>query len=339
MDDSGRRDRRQDQGEEQDPAHRLLPQRRHHARRIRAAHQPHAAGPATNRCSPSPPAATASALSKAPDWGGGHGIFTYYVVKGMEGAADESRDGIVTADELAEYVRTQRARGHQGRSRTPPRTAAASTRNMLLAYMPSRRRARRAASAQGRHADLRSQHGRRGGVRRRQVRRGGQQGQAADAARAAAGRAHREGRARWVTSRTGRARRRSIPGQESTVTHQDPDRAAPQPGGLDEFDKGLEFYKEGFEENYRKAAEWFEKALALDPTYSQAALYLGLTYNAPVRAGEGGEGFPARPSRSIRITWRRAPISAACCSTSATWTRPSASSTTCCGATPNTPWR
>ncbi|PYT24509.1 MAG: hypothetical protein DMG58_25885 [Acidobacteria bacterium] len=27
------------------------------------------------------------------DWGGGHGIFTYYVVKGMEGAADESRDG------------------------------------------------------------------------------------------------------------------------------------------------------------------------------------------------------------------------------------------------------
>jgi uncharacterized caspase-like protein len=22
------------------------------------------------------------------DWGGGHGIFTYYVVKGLEGAAD-----------------------------------------------------------------------------------------------------------------------------------------------------------------------------------------------------------------------------------------------------------
>ncbi|MCX6624026.1 MAG: caspase family protein, partial [Acidobacteria bacterium] len=38
------------------------------------------------------------------DWGGGHGIFTYYVVKGMEGSADENRDGIVTADELAEYV-------------------------------------------------------------------------------------------------------------------------------------------------------------------------------------------------------------------------------------------
>ncbi|HKF26548.1 MAG TPA: caspase family protein, partial [Candidatus Acidoferrum sp.] len=34
------------------------------------------------------------------DWGGGHGIFTYYVVKGLEGAADESGDGVVTADEL-----------------------------------------------------------------------------------------------------------------------------------------------------------------------------------------------------------------------------------------------
>ena len=38
---------------------------------------------------------------------GGHGVFTYYVVKGLEGEADVSDDGIVTADELAEYVHTQ----------------------------------------------------------------------------------------------------------------------------------------------------------------------------------------------------------------------------------------
>src|SRR5579871_6784814 len=37
---------------------------------------------------------------ESPDWGGGHGIFTYYVVKGLEGEADENGDGIVTADEL-----------------------------------------------------------------------------------------------------------------------------------------------------------------------------------------------------------------------------------------------
>ena len=46
---------------------------------------------------------------ESPDWGGGHGIFTYYVVKGLEQEADENTDGIVTADELAEYVRRRAA--------------------------------------------------------------------------------------------------------------------------------------------------------------------------------------------------------------------------------------
>src|SRR5215469_14675386 len=44
---------------------------------------------------------------ESPDFEGGHGVFTYYVVKGLEGAADVSHDGIVTADELAEYVHSQ----------------------------------------------------------------------------------------------------------------------------------------------------------------------------------------------------------------------------------------
>src|SRR5207248_1371400 len=42
---------------------------------------------------------------ESPDFGGGHGIFTYYLERGLGGAADENGDGIVTADELAEYVR------------------------------------------------------------------------------------------------------------------------------------------------------------------------------------------------------------------------------------------
>ncbi len=44
---------------------------------------------------------------ESPDLKGGHGVFTYYVVSGMEGAADTDGDGVVTADELAEYVHTQ----------------------------------------------------------------------------------------------------------------------------------------------------------------------------------------------------------------------------------------
>jgi tetratricopeptide (TPR) repeat protein len=42
----------------------------------------------------------------------------------------------------------------------------------------------------------------------------------------------------------------------------------------------MKFYNKGFAENYKKAAEYFLKALAEDPTYSTAALYLGRTYNA-----------------------------------------------------------
>jgi len=40
-------------------------------------------------------------------WGGGHGVFTYYVLKGLAGDADLNKDGTVTAGELFYYVREQ----------------------------------------------------------------------------------------------------------------------------------------------------------------------------------------------------------------------------------------
>ena len=42
---------------------------------------------------------------EAPDLG--HGIFTYYLVEGLQGAADLNRDGIVSVQELYEYVEQQ----------------------------------------------------------------------------------------------------------------------------------------------------------------------------------------------------------------------------------------
>ncbi|MBI4254682.1 MAG: caspase family protein, partial [Candidatus Rokubacteria bacterium] len=34
----------------------------------------------------------------------GHGIFTYYLVQGLRGAADANRDGIVSLQELYAYL-------------------------------------------------------------------------------------------------------------------------------------------------------------------------------------------------------------------------------------------
>lgn len=51
---------------------------------------------------------TASAASEtsreADKWGGGHGVFTYYLAKGLQGEADQNKDGIVNIRELYEFV-------------------------------------------------------------------------------------------------------------------------------------------------------------------------------------------------------------------------------------------
>jgi tetratricopeptide (TPR) repeat protein len=70
------------------------------------------------------------------------------------------------------------------------------------------------------------------------------------------------------------------PGQESTVSIKILIARRHAKAAADSLDKGIEYYQKGFEQNYRKAAELFEKALEVDPGYSQAAFYLGLTYNA-----------------------------------------------------------
>ena len=40
-------------------------------------------------------------------WGGGHGVFTYFLMEGLKGKADQDRDGTVTAGELFDFVRDQ----------------------------------------------------------------------------------------------------------------------------------------------------------------------------------------------------------------------------------------
>jgi len=40
-------------------------------------------------------------------WGGGHGVFTYFLLQGLQGAADSNHDGTVTTGELFAYLSTQ----------------------------------------------------------------------------------------------------------------------------------------------------------------------------------------------------------------------------------------
>jgi tetratricopeptide (TPR) repeat protein len=74
---------------------------------------------------------------EGPGFGGGHGVFTYYVAQGMAGAADNTpRDGVVTADELAEYVHTQ-VREATGGQQNPTSEKGSFDPEMFVALVPS----------------------------------------------------------------------------------------------------------------------------------------------------------------------------------------------------------
>ncbi|MEO7145666.1 MAG: tetratricopeptide repeat protein, partial [Bryobacteraceae bacterium] len=212
------------------------------------------------------------------DWGGGHGIFTYYVVKGLEGEADESGDGVVTADELADYVYRNVRDATKGQQ-NPTSDRGSFDSNMLLAYLPTGYRAGhppppkdgtlifeanmdgvevfvdgKSAGVIGKSEPLKLP----GMLPGTHTIKGVKLGYEPDGPR----------------------EQIVYPGQESTVsikiliTRRRP-RAA-----VEELDKGIEDYNKGFAVNYKKAVEHFQNALTQDPTYSQAALYLGRTYNS-----------------------------------------------------------
>ena len=212
------------------------------------------------------------------DWGGGHGIFTYYVVKGMEGAADTSGDGIVTADELAEYVHTQVREATNGQQ-NPTSDRGSFDPNMLLAYVPSN--AKPGAPPAPKFGTLIFEvnldgtevfvDGKSVGVV--------DKGKPLSLPGLPPG-AHTVKAVRMGYEPDGPRQETVYPGQESTVSIKILIPVRRKKAALDAVDDGIKYYQKGYEQNYKKAAEYFEKALTIEPTYSQAAFYLGLTYNA-----------------------------------------------------------
>jgi len=212
------------------------------------------------------------------EWGGGHGIFTYYVVKGLEGLADENRDGIVTADELAEYVRRNVREATEGQQ-NPTSDRGSFDSAMLLSYLPSGAAPGtppppkfgtliietnmdgvevfvngKSAGVVNKGTPLRLPGLPPGVVTIRGVKMGYEP--------------------------DGPREEMVYPGQESTISLRiSIPRRRPR-AAVDKFDDALDQYNRGGQEAYRRAAALFEEAFKLDPTYSQAALYLGRTYDA-----------------------------------------------------------
>ena len=215
---------------------------------------------------------------KARTGAAGHGIFTYYVVKGMEGSADENGDGIVTADELAEYVHTNVREATKG-AQNPTSDRGSFDPNMLLSYVPS---AAKPATAPPPKLGTLIFEANMDGV---EVFVDGQAAGVVNKGKplmlpGLKPGTHTVKGVKMGYEPDGPREETVYPGQESTVSIKILIARRRGRAATDALDKGLEFYKEGFARNYKKAAEWFEKALAADPQYSQAAMYLGLTYNA-----------------------------------------------------------
>ena len=213
-----------------------------------------------------------------PTLDGGHGVFTYYVVQGLEGRADTSHDGVVTADELAEYVHTQvREYTHGEQNPTSDRGSFDSA--MQLSYVPAN--VAPASPPAPKYGELVFESNKEGVEVFVDGKSAGvvNPGQPVHLPGLTPGEHTIKG-VKMGYEPDGPRQEMVYPGQTSTVTIKIliPRRRAKAVQDL--LDKGIESYQKGFAQNYQKAAQLFSQALQQDPTYSQAAFYLGLTYNA-----------------------------------------------------------
>lgn len=214
---------------------------------------------------------------ESPNWGGGHGIFTYYVVQGMEGSADENGDGYVTADELADYV-YRNVREATSSRQNPTSDRGSFNPNMLLAYVPSHVTPDKPAAKDGGlifesnmdNVEVFLDGNSVGTVMKNKplslpglppgshTVKGVRMGYEADGPREEV----------------------VYPGRDTTVTLKILIPRHRPVAAVEQMDKGIKLYTKGKIDNYKKAVECFQEALAIDPTYSEAAMYLGRSYEA-----------------------------------------------------------
>jgi len=199
-------------------------------------------------------------------------------VEGMEGAADTSGDGVVTADELAEYVHSQ-VREYTSAKQNPTSDKSNFNPEMFLAWVPSK--AKPAAGAAPKFGTMVIESNMDGvevfvdgktiGVL--------EKGKGTTVPGLSPGEHTVQG-VKMGYEPDGPRQETVYPGQDSTVRIRILIPRRHNKAALDLLQQGLREYHMGNEQAYKKAVATFESALAADPEYSQAAFYLGLAASA-----------------------------------------------------------
>lgn len=210
--------------------------------------------------------------------GGGHGFFTYYVVLGMAGAADANGDGVVTADELAEYVHNN-VREATGGRQNPTSERGSFDPNMVLAFNPEHVKAGVQPNLQYGTLVIQTNmdntelwlDGKDVGVLQK----------------AAALRlpgltpgSHTIKAVHMGYQPDGPREQVVYPGQETTVNVRILIPRQHAQAAEDLLDGAIADYKKGFEANYKKAEAKLNQAVVIDPNYSEAWMYLGRVEDA-----------------------------------------------------------
>jgi tetratricopeptide (TPR) repeat protein len=218
------------------------------------------------------------------DLEGGHGFFTYYVVEGLRGGADADHDGVITADELAEYVRREvRDKVHEvskgAYEQTPTSDRGSWDPKMFLALAaggvtpatpPPAATGTLVFTANMDDVELFVDGVSKGILRK---------GQRFDLPGLQPGEHIVKG-VRMGYEPDGPRPEMVYPGQESTVSIKILIQRRRNPAAAKLLDQGMEHYQKGSADEYNKAADLFEKAVKTEPTYSEAAYFLASTYHA-----------------------------------------------------------
>ena len=203
----------------------------------------------------------------------GHGVFTYFLMRGLEGQANTDDDYVVTADELATYV-TANVRKATKNAQIPNSGRGSFDPGLPLSYPKIR-----AKSAQDDFGTLIVQSEQDGVSVYVDDWKAGAIGKDKTlwVEGLPAGQHKLEAYKRGYTKFEQQAP--VLGGQENLITIRFPLRKpAPDKRAQDLFSRGKETYNKGNTIEYGKAAKLFADALTIQPDYADAALYLGRAY-------------------------------------------------------------